>query len=192
MEVKKGDDGRLEGLPSRLDRAKSLHGIDQRSSSMQNADLLEKLPNCFEFVTPSAGNAKLGTSASSTMRLTLSVSPFSAPPQQSSPESLEQKRPRKRQIYVDAAVDDPCFACTGESIYLHLFFWLKGGGGGGLCFSLIRLTGRRIANLSRQNNYCFIIEASPPFFLFWFPFVVKKRIVISISNRPLQAYLSLF
>ena len=104
-------------MRSRIDRAKSLLGIDRRSSSTQNADLLEKLLNCFELVTPSAVNPKLGTSsASSTMRSTLSVSPFSSQPQLSSAESLEQKRPRKRQIYVDAAVDDPCFVCTGESL----------------------------------------------------------------------------
>ena len=30
--------------------------------------------------------------------------------------SLEERRPRKRQVYVDAAVDDPCFVCTGESL----------------------------------------------------------------------------
>ena len=168
MEVKKGDDGRLEGLPSRLDRAKSLHGIDQRSSSTQNADLLEKLPNCFEFVTPSAGNAKLGTSASSTMRLTLSVSPFSAPPQQSSPESLEQKRPRKRQIYVDAAVDDPCFACTGESIYLHLFFWLKGGGGGGFVFHLSDLQGGKLQTFQGKTIIALLLKRLLPFFCFGF------------------------
>lgn len=76
VEVKKGDDDRLEGLRSQLDRAKSLPGIDQRSSSAQNADVLEKLVNSFELVTPSAVNAKLGTSsASSTMRPSI-LSPF--------------------------------------------------------------------------------------------------------------------
>ena len=120
VEVKKGDDARLESLRSRLDRAKSLLGIDRRSSSTQNADLLEKLLNSFELVTPSAVNAKLGTSsASSTMkRSTLSPFPDAQPLHyhQSSVESLEQRRARKRQIYVDAAVDDPCFVCTGESL----------------------------------------------------------------------------
>ena len=121
VEVKKGDDDRLEGLRSRLNHAKSLLGIDRRSSSTQNADLLEKLLNCFELVTPSAVNAKFGTSSASSTSLMRppSVSSFSAQPQQrslESLESLEQRIPRKRQIYVDAAVDDPCFVCTGESL----------------------------------------------------------------------------
>ena len=116
VERKKGDDGCLEALRSRLDLGKSLLGIDWRSPSTQNADLLEKTLHCFELVTPSAVNGKLGTpSASSTMRPP-SVSPFSAQPQQSSVESLEQRRLREMQISVDAAVDDPCFVCTGESL----------------------------------------------------------------------------
>ena len=43
VEVKKGDEGRLEGLRHRVERAKSLLGITQKTSSTQNADLLEAL-----------------------------------------------------------------------------------------------------------------------------------------------------
>ena len=119
----KGDDSRLECLRGRLDRAKSLLGIDRRSSSTQNADLLEKLLYCFELVTPSAIDAELGSPSSSSscnISKPSTFSPFGGvqPPQshRSSVEFLEHRRPSKRQIYVDASVDDPCFVCTGESL----------------------------------------------------------------------------
>ena len=43
---------RLQSLRCRLDHAKSLLGIDRKTSSTQNADLLERLLNCFELVMP--------------------------------------------------------------------------------------------------------------------------------------------
>ena len=110
VEVKREDEARLQSLRSRLDHAKSLLGIDRRTSSTQNADLLEQLLNCFELVMPSAVN--LGPSPAAS---TSSVHP---PPK----NSLEQehqwpaRRPQKRQIYVEASVDDPFFVCTGESL----------------------------------------------------------------------------
>lgn len=103
VEVKAGDEKRLEDLRSRLNHVKSLLGIDRKTSSTQNADLLEALLSYFELVKPSAATQSW---------------PGSSPPMTESPAEGEQqrRRPQKRQIYVDAKVDDPCFVCTGESL----------------------------------------------------------------------------
>ena len=116
VEVKRDDEARLQSLRSRLEHAKSLLGIDRKTSSTQNADLLERLLNCFELLMPSAVN--IGpSSASSTSSM-----PHEVQPQPKSSLELEQqhrrpdRRAQKRQIYVDATVDDPFFVCTGESL----------------------------------------------------------------------------
>ncbi|XP_068711084.1 uncharacterized protein [Montipora foliosa] len=103
VEVKAGDEKRLEDLRSRLNHAKSLLGIDRKTSSTQNADLLETLLSYFELVKPSAATQSW---------------PGSSPPMTESPaeEQQQRRRPQKRQIYVNAKVDDPCFVCTGESL----------------------------------------------------------------------------
>ena len=111
VEVKVGDENRLEGLRSRLNHAKSLLGIDRKTSSTQNADLLEALLTYFELVKPSA----VGAAAESSSAASTKSRPYSVPTT-SSTEVPERRRPQKRQIYVDAAVDDPCFVCTGESL----------------------------------------------------------------------------
>ena len=116
MEVKREDEARLQSLPCRLDNAMSLLGIDRKTSSTQNANLLEQLLNCFELVMPSAVN--LGPSpATSTSSTPHSVQPL---PKSSLELEREHQRParrqQKRQIYVDAAVDDRFFVCTGKSL----------------------------------------------------------------------------
>ena len=124
VEVKRDDEARLQRLRSRLEHAKSLLGIDRKTSSTQNADLLERLLNCFELVMPSAVN--IGPSSASS----ISSMPHEVQPQPKSSLELEQqhrrpdqqqhrrpdRRAQKRQIYVDAIVDDPFFVCTGESL----------------------------------------------------------------------------
>ena len=54
VEVAMGDESRLEGLRARLNNAKSLLGIDRKTSSTQNADLLETLLSYFEIMKPSS------------------------------------------------------------------------------------------------------------------------------------------
>ena len=116
VEVKRDDDARLQSLRCRLDHAKSLLGIDRKTSSTQNADLLERLLNCFELVMPSAVNVGPSSAAS------LTSMPHEVQPPPKSSLELEQqhrrpdRRAQKRQIYVDATVDDPFFVCTGESL----------------------------------------------------------------------------
>lgn len=114
VEVKKGDEGPLEGLRHRVERAKSLLGITRRTSSTQNADLLEALLDYFELLKPSAISA-----GSSSVATTSAISSPFEPVQRSPTSNVEpsaSSRPRKRQINVDATVDDPFFVCTGESL----------------------------------------------------------------------------
>ena len=120
VEVKKGDECRLEGLRDRVERAKSLLGITRKTSSTQNADLLEALLGYFELLRPSA------TSAGSSLVANTSAKSNPSEPVQPSPttsaESSARSRPRKRQIYVDATVDDPFFVCTiACEIFCQLF-----------------------------------------------------------------------
>ena len=65
VELKRNDEARLQSLRSRLEHAKSLLGIDRKTSSTQNADFLERLLNCFELVMPSAVN--VGPSSASSI-----------------------------------------------------------------------------------------------------------------------------
>lgn len=112
--VRKEDKDHLQSLRSRVDHVKSLLKIDRKTSSSQNADLLEQLVTCFELVMHSAGN--LGSSWEASKSNTHEVRP---PHVQS---LLEQEhwqpslQPQKRQICVDATVDDLFFVCSGESL----------------------------------------------------------------------------
>ena len=148
VEVKKEDKHRLESLRSRVDRAKSLLGIDRKTSSTQNADLLEQLLSCFELVMHSAGNI-----GSSPVASQFSSPREVRPPPPSFVEHENQqpsRRPQKRQIYVDATVDDPFFVCTGESLKSLVKYFTKNS----QCefcsgeFQLFRLT------LSQQGHVC--------------------------------------
>ena len=76
VEVKAGDEKRLEDLHSRLNHAKSLLGIDRKTSSTQNADLLEALLSYLELVKPSAATRSW---------------PGSLPPMTESPAEEEQQ-----------------------------------------------------------------------------------------------------
>ena len=109
VEVKRGDEGRLSALRSRLQNAKVLLGIERATSSTQNADILEALLSFFESTTqptkPLASHLSPATSTNS----------MPSDPQSPNQSSVH-RRPQKRQIYVDATVDDPCFVCTGESL----------------------------------------------------------------------------
>jgi len=64
VEVKREDEAHLQSLRCRLDHAKSLLGIDRKTYSTQNADLLEPLLNCFELVMPPAVNVARAISSS--------------------------------------------------------------------------------------------------------------------------------
>jgi len=85
VEVKRENEARLQILHCWLDHAKSLLGIDRKTSSTQNADLLERLLNCFELVIPSAVN--LGPSPAASTSL---VQP---PPKNSLELKQEHQRP---------------------------------------------------------------------------------------------------
>ena len=106
LELSRDDEARLQSRRHRLDHAKSLFGIDRKTNSTQNADLLERLLNCFELVMPSAVNVGPSPAAST------SSTPHEMQPPAKSSLELEQehqrpaRRPQKRQIYVDATVHD--------------------------------------------------------------------------------------
>ena len=91
VEVKREDEARLQSLRCRLDNPKSLLGIDRKTSSTQNADLLERLLNYFELVMPSAVN--LGPSpATSTSSMPHLVQPL---PKSSLELEREHQRPAR-------------------------------------------------------------------------------------------------
>ena len=146
VEVKREDETRLQSLRCRLDHAKSLLGIDRKTSSTQNADLLERLLNCFELVMPSAFN--LGPSP------TASTSSVQPPPKNSMELEQEHQRPargpQKRQIYVDASVDDPFFVCTGESLKSLVKYFTRNSQCE-FCCGDYQLSG---LSLSKQGHVC--------------------------------------
>ena len=107
VEVKKGEKDRLERLKDRLNQAKSRLRINRKTSSTQNADLLEHLLHCFDLVQPSVISARSSSVASTTSASSETVQPSTVP---------EQRRPQRRHIYVDGTVDDPHFICTVESL----------------------------------------------------------------------------
>ena len=146
VEVKLGDESRLEGLRSRLNHAKSLLGIDRKTSSTQNADLLEALLSYFELVKPSAVSAAAESSSAASAK----SSPASAMPTTSSTEVPGRRRPQKRQIYVDAVVDDPCFVCTGESLK-SLVKYFAGNQECEFCGADYQWSGMKF---SRQSHVC--------------------------------------
>ena len=106
VEVKREDEDRLHSLRSQWENTKSLHRINRKMSSTQNADLLEKVLDYCEV------QKSLVQPVTQTQ---MAHPPPSAIEADSEPE---HGRPplRKYQIYVDTAVDDPCFICTGESL----------------------------------------------------------------------------
>ena len=65
VEVKRGHEGRREGLRSRLNNAKCLLGIDCSTSSTQNADLLEALLSYFKIMKLLAVSARSSSSVAS-------------------------------------------------------------------------------------------------------------------------------
>lgn len=142
VEVKREDEARLQ----RLDHAMSLLRIDRKTSSTQNADLLGQLLNCFELVMPSAFN--LGSSPAAS---TSSVHP---PPKNSLEREQEHqrpaRRPQKRQIYADASVDNPFFACTGESLKSLVKYFTRNSQWE-FCGGDYQLSG---LSLSKQGHVC--------------------------------------
>ena len=107
IEVKKDHESRLELIKQRINNAKSALGIDRKTSTTQNADLMERLLSCFELIHPSA----VESSSSSIVKTDLLQAPvtLSSRPGQPSSSSVEvpvQQHTRKRQIYVESTVDD--------------------------------------------------------------------------------------
>ena len=107
--MKNGNEGRLEDIRGRPNNTNALLGIDRKTSSTQNADLLEALLSYFELMKASlasTSNTVLTTAESSQATLVLA----------SSIQPTSDKKPRKRQIYVDSVVEDPYFKCTGKGL----------------------------------------------------------------------------
>ena len=101
----------------RINNAKSALGIDRKTSTTQNADLMERLLSCFEMIHPSA----VESSSSSIAKTDVLQAPVTAPsrPVQPSSSSVEvpvRQHTRKRQIYVESTVDDGSFVCTKSSL----------------------------------------------------------------------------
>ena len=148
VEVKRDDEARLQSLRGRLDLAKSLLGIDCKTLSMQNANLLERLLNCFELVIPSA----VGVGPSSAPSISSLPHEVQPPPK----SLLEQQhwrpdqRAQKRQIYVDSTVDDPFYVCTGESLK-SLVKYLTRNPQCEFCGEEYRLSG---LSLPKQGHVC--------------------------------------
>lgn len=91
-----------------------------KTSSTQNADPLEVFLPYFELVKPSAfGNFR----STVTSKRTPSQPKVNPLPYLVEFESREQRRPRKRQIYVEAAVDGPHFVYTGKKLTAQMKFF---------------------------------------------------------------------
>lgn len=117
IEVKKDQQSRLEAIKQRINNAKSALGIDRKTSTTQNADLMERLLLYFEMIHPSA----VESSSSSSAKSDVLKGPITTPsqPVQPSPSSVEvpaRQQTRKRQIYVESTVDDGCYVCTKSSL----------------------------------------------------------------------------
>jgi len=110
MEVKREDEACLQRLHCQLDHAKSLLGINRKSSLMQNADLLERLLNCFELVMPSAVN--LGPSPAA------STSSVQLPPKKLPGTRTRTQQPARRPQEADLRT---CF-CRWPFLCLH--WWI--------------------------------------------------------------------
>ena len=114
IEVKKDQQSRLQPIKQRINNAL---GIDRKTSTTQNADLMERLLPCFEMIHPSA----VESSSSSIAKTDVLQAPVTAPsrPVQPSSSSVEvpvRQHTRKRQIYVESTVDDGSYVCTKSSL----------------------------------------------------------------------------
>ena len=79
--MKNGNEGRLEDIRGRPNNTNALLGIDRKTSSTQNADLLEALLSYFELMKASlasASNTVLTTAESSQATLELDGEKFGA------------------------------------------------------------------------------------------------------------------
>ena len=117
IEVKKDQQSRLEAIKQRLSNAKSALGIDRKSSTTQNADLIERLLSYFEMICSST----VESSSSSITKIDVLDGPRTAlsqsvQPSSSSVEVRDRRQTRKRQIYVDSTLDDGCYVCTKSSL----------------------------------------------------------------------------
>ena len=114
IEVKKDQQSRLEAIKQRINNAKSALGIDIKTSTTQNADLMEIILSCFEMIRPSA----VESSSSPSTKTDVLKRPITTP-SQPSPGSVEltaRHQTRKRRIYVECTVDDGCYVCTKSSL----------------------------------------------------------------------------
>ena len=122
IEVKKEQQSRLEAIKQRINNAKSALGIDRKTSTTQNADLMERLLSYFEMICPSAVESSSSSSAGpSSANTDVLVGPTTVPsqpvqPPSSSVEVPVRRQTRKRQIYVESTVDDECYVCTKSSL----------------------------------------------------------------------------
>ena len=83
IEVKKDHQSRLELIKQRINNAKPALGIDRKTSTTQNANLMETLLSYFEMINPSAV-ASSSLSSAKTDVLKVSITAPSQPPQPSS------------------------------------------------------------------------------------------------------------
>ena len=81
IEVKKDQQSRLEVIKQRINNAKLALGIDRKTSTMQNADLMERLLSYFEMICPSA----VESSSSSITKTDVREGPITAPSQPAQP-----------------------------------------------------------------------------------------------------------
>ena len=146
VEVKNGNEGRLEDIRGRLNNAKALLGIDRKTSSTQNADLLEALLSYFELMKGSVA------SSSNTVLTTVESSQATpvTPVRASSIQATSDKKPRKRQIYVDSVVDDPYFICTGKGLTALVKYFAEKP----KCEFCYEEYQRSRMNMSRQGHVC--------------------------------------
>ena len=117
IKVKKDQQSRLEAIKQRINNAKSALVIERKTSTMQNADLMERLLSYFGMIRPSA----VESSSSSSTKTDVLEGPIMAPSQPAQPSSSSVEVPvrqqtQKRQIYVESTVDDGCYVCTKSSL----------------------------------------------------------------------------
>ena len=87
IEIKKDQQSHLEAIKQRINNAKSALGIERKTSTTQNADLMERLLSYFEMIRPSA----VESSSSSSAKTDVLKGPIATPSQpiQPSPGSVE-------------------------------------------------------------------------------------------------------
>ena len=156
VEVGKGEESRLENIQRRLSNAKLALGIDWKTTSTQNADVLEGILSAFEMMRPSAAEKSPSSPTSSSTSTVTEEHP--ARDRLTSSCNVRRptptRHPRKRQIYVEATADDWSYVCTGEALRSLVQYFVNRGSYSARCEFCGGPYKMGSFHLSRQNHVC--------------------------------------